>query len=417
MLTFVLLLRSMKMEEMGYWIFFQSSFTLLDMCRAGFLQTALIKFYAGTDLSRAKEVLGSIWFIAILITIFWIVLTIPSLFLLPLIKDESIKIVIQWFALKFVLTLPSTLSAWQLQADQKFDKLLQISFITHCSFISLVVGMMLTGTMSITNLLLADMLVSTIITTMCLVRGWTGISYIASRTKECMLEVYNFGKFSIGTSISANLLRNSDVFMINFFLGAAFVPIYNVAQRLMEVIEIPLRSILVIAIPELSAAFNKKRIDEVVFYLRKYSGMLTLGLIPICIVGVSLADVFVALLGGGKYVGTDAANIFRIFLVLSIIYPIDRFTGVSLDIVHQPKRNLIKVIIMLVLNVSLNYLGILIFKDLFGVVLSSVVSFIVGALYSYFSLKKFLPFNLKDILTSGVYELKYLYNRFITRTV
>lgn len=80
MLTFVLLLRGMKIEEMGYWIFFQTSFTLLDTFRAGFLQTALIKFYAGAESNRAKEVIGSIWFIAVLITLFWIILTIPSLF-------------------------------------------------------------------------------------------------------------------------------------------------------------------------------------------------------------------------------------------------------------------------------------------------------------------------------------------------
>lgn len=417
MLTFVLLLRSMKIEEMGYWIFFQTSFTLLDTFRAGFLQTALIKFYAGAEPKRAKEVIGSIWFIAMLITAFWIMLTIPGLFLLPYIDDISIKIVIQWFAVKFILTLPSTLAVWQLQSDQRFEKLLLISFITNVMFISFVIILMLTDNMSISNLLWADALGSTIITAICLFKGWTGITYIAYKTKACMLEVYNFGKFSIGTSISANLLRNSDVFMINFFLGAAMVPVYNVAQRLMEVIEIPLRSVIVIAVPELSTAFNKKKIDEVVFLIKKYSGLLTLGLIPVCVIGLLLADIFIAILGGGKYVGTEAANIFRIFLVLSLIYPIDRFTGVSLDVIHQPKRNLFKVIIMLVLNVSLNYIFIMLLKDLYGVVLSSVIAFSIGAVYSYRSLRKFLPFNLRGIFKTGVLEMQYLYNRFVKRSV
>lgn len=332
---------------------------------------------------------------------------------MPYISDESIKIVIQWFAFKFVLTLPSTLAAWQLQSDQRFDKLLMLSFITHSTFIVFVSALLIFDSMTITHLLWADALVSAIITTMCIINGWSGIKHIVHKTKACMLEVYNFGKFSIGTSISANLLRNSDVFMINFFLGAAMVPVYNVAQRLMEVIEIPLRSVIVIAIPELSAAFNQKKNDEVVFLIKKYSGLLTLGLIPVSIVGILFADIFIAILGGGKYVGTDAANIFRIFLVLSLIYPIDRFTGVSLDVIHQPKRNLVKVIIMLVLNVILNYIGILTFENLYGVVLSSVIAFSIGAIYSYTSLQKFLPFNLKGILQTGVFEMQYLYKRFL----
>jgi len=417
MLTFVLLLRSLKLEEMGYWIFFQTSFTLLDTFRAGFLQTALIKFYAGAEVNRAKEVLGSIWAIALLITLFWVIITIPALFMIPYIDDESIKIVIKWFAIRFIITLPSSLSAWQLQSDQKFDKLLLLSFITQGSFIVSIVILMLTNSMNIMNLIFADLIVASIVTTMCIVSGWSGIKYLGSQTKACMLEVYNFGKFSIGTSISSNLLRNSDVFMINFFLGSALVPVYNAAQRLMEVIEIPLRSVLVIAIPELSAAFNQKKIKDLLFYLRKYSGMLTLALIPVSLLGIVFADFLILLLGGGKYVGTDAANIFRVFLALSIIYPIDRFTGVSLDIVHQPKRNLIKVVIMLTINVVVNYIGILIFKDLYGIVLSSVIAFLVGALYSYFSLKKFLDFTLMEILQTGVYELKYLYFRFIKRSI
>ncbi|RZJ82790.1 MAG: lipopolysaccharide biosynthesis protein, partial [Chryseobacterium sp.] len=147
-----------------------------------------------------------------------------------------------------------------------------------------------------------------------------------------------------------------------------------------------------------------------------YSGMLTLALIPASVIAILLANVGVAILGGGKYVGTDAANIFRIFMLLSIVYPIDRFTGVTLDIIHQPKRNFIKVVIMLVINVVANYIGIKIFGNLYGVVFSSVLSFAAGVAYSYFSLKEFLDFDVKGILRTGYYEVQYAYGKLVNKS-
>ena len=401
----------MKIEHMGYWIFFQTTLSLLDTFRSGFLQMALIKFYSGAEKSRAAEVLGSIWFLAISITLFWFIVTIPAFLLLPYIDDISIQIVIKWFAIIFFLTLPYSITLWRLQADQKFKQLLTLSIINQLSFLTAIILLMVFDQMSVNNLLYANALTCTVSSSICLLTGWSGFKYVIKKTRTCMQEVYHFGKFSVGTSISANLLRSSDIFMINFLLGPALIPVYNVAQRLMEVIEIPLRSFLVTGMPALSAAFNQKRNDDVVAIMEKYSGMLTMALIPVAIIGVAFADFAVALLGGGKYLGTDAANIFRILLVLSIIYPIDRFSGVTLDIINQPKRNFYKVILMLILNVIGNYLGILWFGNLYGVVLSSVVAFVVGFFYSYTSLQEFLTFNLKGILNTGARDLKLLYLR------
>ncbi|MEJ5961709.1 lipopolysaccharide biosynthesis protein [Pedobacter immunditicola] len=409
MLVFVLLLRSMKIEHMGYWIFFQTTLSLLDTFRSGFLQMALMKYYSGAEKSRAAEVLGSIWFLAISITLFSFILTVPALLLLSFIDDISIQIVIKWFAIIFFLTLPYTISLWRLQADQKFKQLLTLAMINQLSFLAMIILLMISDQISINNVLYAYALTCIITSSICLLTGWSGFKYVMKKTRTCMQEVYHFGKFSVGTSISANLLRSSDIFMINFLLGPALIPVYNVAQRLMEVIEIPLRSFLVAGMPDLSAAFNQKRNHDVVAIMEKYSGMLTIALIPVAILGVAFADYAVALLGGGKYLGTDAANIFRILLVLSLIYPIDRFSGVTLDIINQPKRNFYKVILMLIINVIGNYLGILWLGNLYGVALSSVLSSAVGFLYCYTSLREFLTFNIKGILNTGVRDLKLLY--------
>jgi O-antigen/teichoic acid export membrane protein len=409
MLIFMLLLRSMQIDEMGYWIFFQTTLTLLDTFRTGFLQMALIKFYSGAEKKRAAEVLGSVWFLALTITVFWFILTVPAFLLLPYIENISIQIVIKWFAIIFFLTLPYSITLWRLQANQEFKKLLSLSVINQVSFIFSIIILMITGNMNIENLLYANAATCFITSTICIFSGFSGVRSISNKSRACIKEIYHFGKFSVGTSISANLLRSSDIFMINFLLGPSLVPVYNVAQRLMEVVEIPLRSFLVTGMPEISSAFNQKRNNEVVAILEKYAGMLTWALVPVAILGVFLADIPVALLGGGKYLGTDAANIFRILIVVAIIYPIDRFSGVTLDIINQPKRNFYKVIIMLIINIVGNYGLILWFNNLYAVVLSSALAFSVGFIYSYTSLQEFLTFNIRGILSTGMQQIKLLY--------
>jgi O-antigen/teichoic acid export membrane protein len=66
-------------------------------------------------------------------------------------------------------------------------------------------------------------------------------------------------------------------------LGPAALAVYNIGLRLMEIVEIPLRSFAATAMPSLSAAFNKPDKEEVVYILKKYTGVLTMLLIPAAI--------------------------------------------------------------------------------------------------------------------------------------
>src|SRR6195952_2681350 len=55
--------------EMGNWVIFQTWFVLVDMFRTGFLTTATIKFYSGSNKDKAAEVIGSAWVLATAITL------------------------------------------------------------------------------------------------------------------------------------------------------------------------------------------------------------------------------------------------------------------------------------------------------------------------------------------------------------
>lgn len=404
-ITVAVLNYSLAVAENGIWIFFQTVFVLIDTFRTGFLQTALIKFYSGVTKQRAEEVVGSVWYLGSMVTLISFVITGIAWFL-PL-QDKGIQTVVFWFSITFLATLPNVIAIWVLQAQQQFDKILLIRVLNQGSFLLFVFIYILLDELNITNVLIANLASCIVTDILCFAKRWTVLYTIKKRTKSCIEEIYHFGKYSVGTTISANLLRSSDVFIIKIMLGDAAVGIYSIPQKLMEFIEIPLRSFLVTALPSMSAAFNQNNKEEVAITMKRYAGLLMVALIPVAIGSLLLADVAVAIIGGPKYVDTEAANVFRIFMAFAIFLPLDRFIGVTLDVIHLPKINFIKVVIMLAINVVADVSGIYIFKNVYGVAIASIPTFYIGILFGFKYIKKNLPLGIGEVFQYGFAEAKW----------
>lgn len=419
MVTVGILLRFMDKDDVGYWFFFQSVFVLLDTFRTGFLQVAMIKFYTGAEKNRADAVLGSVWFLSLLITGILIVINLCAVFFLPSIQNIGIVSVIQWFGITFLFTLPSAIASWILQSDQRFDKLLLLRIINQGTFILMVLGVILFQKLNLELVLIINAMSAGLVSLYCIFQGWTRIKTFSKRTKESIMELFHFGKFSVGTTISTNLLRSSDTFIIMFVLGAAgpaAVAMYTIPMRLMEIIEIPLRAFLSTGMPSMSAAFNKGRKEEVVAIMQKYAGTLTLALFPVSVAAVLLADIAITLLGGSQYSGSDAVSVYRIFMCFAMFFPIDRFLGVTLDIIHQPRINFYKVLVMLATNVTFDFIGIHLLGNINGVAIATLFTFLSGVLFGYFWLKKYLDFTLLGFFTIGFSEIKMMVQQYLFKS-
>lgn len=401
-----LLFHSLSANEAGAYVFFQTAFALMDTIRTGFLQTALIKFYAGVDELRGKEVLGSVWFLALLITALSFVVTLPFIFFLSDIDNVGAHLIVKWFSLLFMVTLPIVVTSWILQADADFKNILLIRIINQGSFILMLIVLIMMGKLTLNHAIIANLASCVLTSIFVFLKRWTHISSLMKRTKSCMLEIYHFGKYSMGTTISSNLLRSSDTFIINFMLGPAALAVYNLAQRLMEVIEIPLRSFMATGITSLSTASNRNDIQEVGRILKKYAGTITLTILPVALCAILFADTAIQLLGGAKYTGTEAANVFRIFMLFGILFPIERFQGVTLDMIHKPHLNLIKMMMMLTINIAGDFIGLSLLGNVYGVALASIPTFLSGLCFGFFALRKDIRHSFTDYFKAGIKEWK-----------
>jgi len=392
--------------EIGNWVYFQATFTLVEMVRTGFLTNATIKFYAGTEKERAAEVIGSSWFLATAITFGLLLLNIPALLLIHTIKIEGLVFFLKWFGISYLFSLPTFIANCTLQAEARFDRLLYMRMISQLSFLGGIVALIVMHRLTLETLVYSYLISLLITSLFVLLKGWTHLWAWKYRTKKGIMELYHFGKFSVLGNISSNMLRTSDIFIVRAALGAEAVATYNIGLKLMEVIEIPLRSFIATAMAPMYAAFNKGMKAELIYIMQKYAGLLTLALIPVCIGSVLFADYAVYVINGDWNV--QAANVLRFFMTFSLLFPADRFITLGLDAIHKPNINFLKILVMLVVNIATDFGGIAIFGNIYGVAIATVCPIIVAVWIGYLSLRRYQPFSLIQIPIIGYAELKIL---------
>ena len=391
---------------MGNWIYFQTTFTLVEMFRTGFLTNATIKFYAGADQQRAEEVLGSSWVLATAITGGLLLLNIPALLLVNVVKIEGLSFFLKWFGISYLLSLPTFIANCILQAEARFDRLLYMRMVNQVSFLVFIEVLIIMHKLTLESLVYVYLLSLLLTSVFVLLKGWTNIRSWKRRSKKATLELYHFGKFSVLGNISSNLLRTSDIFIIRAMLGAEAVATYNIGLKLMEVIEIPLRSFIATAMPTMYAAYNREMKEELIYTMKKYAGLLTIALIPVCIGSLIFADYAVYIINGGW--DTQAANVLRFFMTFSLLFPADRFITLGLDAIHKPNVNFLKILAMLVVNVVTDYAGIALFGNVYGVAIATAFPIIVAVWIGHWSLSKYQPFGVLQIPAVGYAELKIM---------
>ncbi|MEO5910059.1 MAG: lipopolysaccharide biosynthesis protein, partial [Pelobium sp.] len=236
---------------------------------------------------------------------------------------------------------------------------------------------------------------------------------VLSYNKKVIKELLDFGKYSMGTNLSATLFQTVENFVINFMLGPAALAICDVGAKMLEFVEIPLRSFSVSGMPILAAAHNKGDKDKVIKTAKQLIGIFTVLMIPCVIIAIIFAEPIIGLIGGGKYINTEAVNLFRLFITISLLYPADRFLSLTLDAVNMPKVNFIKALIMLaVLTVSC-FLGVYLTGNIYGIAYASVFPLITSIYISYLYINSYQIFSFSGTYKFGYHDLKYRFNELL----
>lgn len=407
MITVAVLYRYLSLSDNGIWIFYQTAIIFIDTFRTGLVNSAFVKFFSGATYERGIEIIGSTWVLVLLISGFFIIINIPFFFLLQNIDDEGIKVVIKYLAINLIISVPLVIALCKAQGELRFDRILYLRVCNNGLFLLFVFVLIGLNKISFQSVLYVNLVAVTITSAFALISGWSGIQFIYEKSWTGVKEIFHFGKYTVATSIGSSLFKVTDTFVINFMLGPAALAIFTLGQRLMEVVEIPLRSLTATAMPSLSAAYNQKNTSYFIILIKKYIGVVTILLIPALILGFIFADFAIGLVAGAKYVDTEAGNVFRIFITFALLYPADRFLATAIDAIHKPNINTIKVTIMLVINLVADIIGIYLFQNVYGIALASFFPILFAVITSFWFLNKYyVEYKFLDSYRLGFFQIK-----------
>lgn len=413
MVVISILFRSLTIYDLGVYSFFMVLYNLIDTLKAGFLTNAFITFYTGTTRERANEIAGSSWTLALLISVGLIVINIPTYFIALHIDNYGTALYLKYFSIVAISTLPTFMANLIVQAEKRFDRLFWLRLINQVLFLGSIIVLTFLKNANITSILWAFTITNFVTSFIIMLFGWTNLHTLKHSTKHAINEIFNFGKYSVGTSISTNLFRVTDTFFVNFYLGAPAMAIYTLGGRWMQIVEIPILSFATSGMPILAGHYNSGHKDDMIKSMKKLIGMLSVGIFVLAILAIIFANPLIMLIGGHQYEGSMAPNLFRIFISIAVLFPADRFFAMTLDVIKKPKINFYKILIMLAANLIADFIGISLFKSVYSIVITNIVPVVIAIIIAYIPLQKYYKFSFWNIYVVGYHELilliKHLY--------
>jgi O-antigen/teichoic acid export membrane protein len=203
--------------------------------------------------------------------------------------------------------------------------------------------------------------------------------------KRLFGELFHFGKYTFGTSISSMLMRSTDSWMLGRLLSTAAVAVYNPALKLANIFEVPTIAITTFIFPQVAKKMKdrgKAGVRDV--YVKSVSLMLAIT-IPMVAPLYFFSDFFVTTIFGESY--KESADILEVTVFYSLIIPFNRQFGITMDALKKPKLNFYSLVIAALLNVVFNFF----FLKLFGIVgcaYGTLLSFALLFVWNQFVLYK-----------------------------
>ncbi|RFS19570.1 hypothetical protein DVR12_23360 [Chitinophaga silvatica] len=398
-LSFALLVRILLPVAFGEWVLFLATYNILDQIRTALLQSGIIRFCAGTDTDNYNQVTGAAWYVALLLTGTYIILSTILFAFSGNLFSPTWHFFLGSLGIMTLLSLPFNMTTWLLQANQRFDKIVQVRVMQNGSYLILLIVLYLLQQLNLHTVVYAYAISLLLTSIYCMFFRWTALHTLKHRNTAKMKEIFKYGQSIVGSMLSSALLNYSDNLVLRTMISPAAVAVYSIPQKFMEVIEIILRSFVATAQPTLSEEANRGNWKNVAKAFSKYTGTVTILILPFIIFLLLFINPLVKLLASSSYL--SAQGIIIIFLVSAILYPIDRFIGVTLDMINKPNINFYKNLLRLCLNVILDISLVWMFADIKSVAIASSLNLIFAVVLGYFLLKRYLP----DLHTSNIWQL------------
>ncbi len=383
LVTFICYARWMGPDNLGVLILFITAATMVDMIRSGFLQPGMVREVNGVEGEQAAEVRGSAqllgWVSSVVISSLLVVLSATGLLSILTVHHQLFGWV--WPAL-LVASFPGQYFTWQAQAESRFDRVLVYRTLNGSIMLACTILLHVAGVLSPVTAGLSFVAAGLVTGSLVLFMRWIRLSEILQASRSRIVALARFGRYSMTTTLGTSLLKSSDTFLIGGMLDATAVAIYGVAQKAVEVLDLPLRALSASVYPLMAGPGARGEATRVGRIIERVSGGYVLALILPAGLLFFFAGTLVEVMAGEAYLA--AVPVIRVFVVAAFLFPVDRMIGLGLDSLGRPDVNLAKVMVMLACNIVGDIWVLTVWGSLGGVAAVTIGMSLVGLATGWF---------------------------------
>lgn len=387
--SFFFLVRSLSEHDYGVWTVYMTTITILNIFRDGLIRNALIKFLSGANDPDKPKIMSAAFTINILVTLVIVILNLSlGALLAKLLNSPQLTQLFYLFNIVYILNGLLTQFNCIEQAHLQFRGVfVSVTSSQAIYFLYVLYCFVTHKTIALPHLVAVQILGTAIAALIAFLYTRPFLHFAIGIYRNWMLKLFNYGKYAFGTSISSILSGSVDQMMLSSIISPSASGVFNVAVRIVNLIDIPTSAVANIVFPQSAKRIETEGKDAIKYLYEKSVGTILAILIPGLIFIYAFPELVLYLLAGQKY--TDAVPLLRITLLYTLLIPFGRQFGIILDSIGKTRTTFYIVVFTAAMNLTLNYFFIL-NMGVLGAAYATLVSNIVGFIIAQVILRKAL---------------------------
>jgi lipopolysaccharide exporter len=411
-INFILIIREFHANktQMGTWALFLIAVGIFELVKTNLLKNAQIKFVSGSQDSSEKSVIASSSLIintGVSVLFMLVIVLFAGPFNSWVSDYKELWRLLLWFipGVAFMIFF-SHLEAVQ-QSHLDFKGVFAGHFVRQASFLLILAVHKIAGiSFDLTDLVIYQSL--------CLFLGCIPL-YVFSRkylnnvfkpTMAWIKKILGYGGYIFGSGTVAGIFQNLDQLMISTFLGLGAVATYNAAFRINALVDIPSYAASEVLFPKASMASVEEGPKKIKYLYERMVAILLSFTIPMALFIIAFPSLIITIIAGQSYL--DAVPILQLYMIAGILRPAQNQAANLLNSIGKARLCFYINLGYLLVNLTLNFVCLYYF-EFYGAAIGTVITFILGAVFWYFVMKRQIGLDLGNIVSHGkdVYKMSY----------
>lgn len=414
--TFFFLIRAVSKEDFGIWVLYLSLATVVEMAKNGLIQNALVKYLAAGDKKQDAAIIAASFFLNVVLSLLvCMVVAIMEPWVAEWFNAPVLEKMLFWYILNVILLVPFSQLSFVQQANFDFRGIFWSNLLRQGLLFVYVLGIfLLSRPYQLSSLVLvqaAGVLLGTI-------TGWyfSGRYFRMSRILDWqwVSRLFHYGKYIFGTNISSMLLKSTDQLMLGAIAGPVPVAAFNMASRVINLVEVPTVTVSSIVFPQSALRSEQEGPASVKRLYEKSVGAVLAFMLPVTLLVLLFPQFIILIIAGRDYL--DNGFLLQVIIFYSLFIPFARQFGTIMDSIGKPELNFWIICLLVLINTGLNYISISMYGVL-GAAFATLLTYLLGFALNQFILYKLIKVSTLQVFRDMIdfYRLGYTYFLYLLR--